>query len=413
MAKLITSFDLNTNDMSALTESRSFVVSGEDGATFYIQVFDSSAPTKFYDFKTQTFVTTFSSNNSLKGTISGGTFSKTILFPASASAITYTILLFAEPHFDTELSGMSQSNILYRTTINQVANSTITFTPITTVSAKFASMPSNVTSTASPLRTGTTVKSVNWAVSGATTSENSFGLYETDNDNINNNLVLEDTNWYFTTTDTVDGAISPTDKNSGLIVIVDDVTYLTAGMYVTAVSSGSLSGTPYISKIDIPSKTLTLSAAQTFADGITLTFQARGPEDIAKATGVVFTPQDFTLTATQLTKTIRAGSADANLNVNGTHGISGNEKSAIRGLFINEGNENTVSSVSVESASAGTLVISSAQSDDLAVGGKLYIDGTALHWTLAGTINIESHPTSNTIIYYNLDNILTPGVSSA
>ena len=53
-------------------------------------------------------------------------------------------------------------------------------------------------------------------------------------------------------------------------------------------AAGSLSGNPSITNIDTATKTLTLSAAQSFADGITLTFRSYGKANIKSALGLNF-----------------------------------------------------------------------------------------------------------------------------
>ena len=53
--KLIRNFEINTNDLSALQEDRSFKVSGDDSAVFSLQVKTSTG--KFYNFKSKLFAT--------------------------------------------------------------------------------------------------------------------------------------------------------------------------------------------------------------------------------------------------------------------------------------------------------------------------------------------------------------------
>ena len=55
------------------------------------------------------------------------------------------------------------------------------------------------------------------------------------------------------------------------------------GSTITAVSSGSLSGTPTVTAINTSTKIITLDGSQTFADGITLTFSAAYDEDLLKS----------------------------------------------------------------------------------------------------------------------------------
>lgn len=69
------------------------------------------------------------------------------------------------------------------------------------------------------------------------------------------------------TTQTVNGATTSSKE-----VVLDSVDGLFVGQTIYAVSSGSLSGYPTIDTINETTKKITLTSAQTFADGITLTF---------------------------------------------------------------------------------------------------------------------------------------------
>jgi len=90
----------------------------------------------------------------------------------------------------------------------------------------------------------------------------------TDDTSTNQVVPLANTNGLkAVTTQTVNGAIA-----SKTTVVLDAVTGLWEGQKIVAVSSGSLTGVPYIQSISASSKTIVLSAEQTFADGITLTF---------------------------------------------------------------------------------------------------------------------------------------------
>ena len=97
------------------------------------------------------------------------------------------------------------------------------------------------------------------------------------------------------TTQTVDGAI--TDSK---YVTLDSVDGLGIGQSLYAVSSGTLTGTPVITSINETNKKITLSTAQTFADGITLTF----PNSIISGPGIdntVVNPYVDTISSLNLT----------------------------------------------------------------------------------------------------------------
>ena len=60
--------------------------------------------------------------------------------------------------------------------------------------------------------------------------------------------------------------------SSATALILDDVSRLETGMTLTAIESGSVSGSPVISSINITTKTVTLSVAQSWADNKEITF---------------------------------------------------------------------------------------------------------------------------------------------
>ena len=101
--KLIKGFEINTNDLPALQESRSFKVKGDSSAVFSLQVKTSTG--KFYNFQSKLFETTITSEHRLTNqTIIGKFYSGEIVFPVDTDGETYTILLTAEPHFDTKIA---------------------------------------------------------------------------------------------------------------------------------------------------------------------------------------------------------------------------------------------------------------------------------------------------------------------
>ena len=476
--KKINSFNINESDLATTTSSRQYTVEGEKDAEFILQVFNSSQ--QFYDFKTKSFSTTFTSTSSLGVKMSGGnSYNGSIDFPANASGDTYTILLLTPPDKDTELT-FGQGANSYSTTITQVANTTLTFTPITASSANYKTFPTSVTSTTTPTSTTTVIKSLSWEIENTDSDARGFGL----------RLIRQpiDTDWYFTTTETVDrsslntvtgtvnGAVDDGDEvthdqkteeigiktgdyvfgtgvtvgttaadaptgttitlsaamsidndvsltfiTASTEVIVDDLTDIVTGMFISAVSGTNsyLIGTPTVKYIDINTKTLTLSTAQAFIDGITLTFQARGSSIIKKVVGgdIDFSNWNANVvsaTSAALTKTVRTTSSSTTVNLNGTYGIAGGNHVTIAGVGVYNASANTVVSVSA-SSSAGSMVVTLDQSDSelgLTAGTTIYFTGSTQKVTITNTIPITRNPDANRTIYLNLDNFITVGAAS-
>ena len=186
-------------------------------------------------------------------------------------------------------------------------------------------------------------------------------------------------------------------------------------MHITGVSSGSLSGTPVITAIDTVNKTLTISSAQTFADGITLTFQARGSSVIQKSINASINFSNFTSTTTsavaaELTKTVRTTpTGSTTVELNGTYGIAGGGHVTISGRGIVNTSANTVQSVDA-SSEEGSVVLQVAQ--NVKAGTLLRLTGSTQSIDIDNKFTIKSYPTSNKTIYLNLDNFITPGAAS-
>jgi len=394
MAKIISSVQIDLSDMSAVATSRQLNISGERGSKFNLQVFNSSGA--FYDFTSKAFANGFISTNNLNITLGGGTYNTTLNFPASSGA-TYYILLFSTPESDTEFSKVSGAagKYIFSKSITQVANAVLTLAP-TNAGSGMKTMPSS-TLTASTTTIGSTDVSIDWGIENVETDGGGFGL----------RLIRQplEGDWYFQTTETVDGAIT-----SATEVKVDDLTDLTEGMLITAVSSGSLSGTPTITAIDTNEKTLTLSVAQTFADGITLTLRARGSNKIRSATGVNLSIGTITATETELTKTVRTAPSSTTVNLNGTYGIAGGGHVKMKGLNVNNATANTVQSVSA-SSSAGSMVMSLDQTG-VTVGTTLTFKGSVRIITLTGTVTVNAHPDTNRTINLDVDQFITLGAAS-
>ena len=390
---------MDLSDMGAGAVSRQLIVSGEKDANVNIQVFNNSG--SFYDFTTKSFTSGFSSSKNINVNLTGNNFIKNINFPATSGA-TYTVFLYSTPDSDTEFSKLSGAHgkHMLKKSITQVGNAVLTLAP-TNAGSGMKTMPTT-TLTASATESESTDIEISWTIENVETDANGFGL----------RLIRQpiDTDWYFQTTETVNGAIT-----SSTQVIVDDLTDIGIGMVITAVSSGSLSGTPTITVIDVDTKTLTLSVAQTFADGITLTMQARGTVDIQRAIGLGLhfnrnATANLQATTTALTKTVRANSSGTTIDLNGTYGIAGGGHVVIKGLGVNNSSTNTVQSVSASSGAGGVVM----QLDQTGVltGSTISFGGSTRIVTLTGIVTSLSYPSSNREINLNLDNFITLGAAS-
>ena len=392
--KKIYNLQVNTSDMEAGITTRSFTVSGDKGAGFILYVIQEGT-IKYYDFADKSFELGHNNiDNNLKIELKSKVYNGQITFPSGAA--TYIIKLMATQ--GTEIQG-SNKYIISKSITKLASDATVTFQAATANTSNYATFPTT-TSSGSPTEAASF--SFNWDITNASTDSHGFGLIPQD-------VIyrIESNAWYFTTTDTVDGAIT-----SATEVVVDDVTDIVVGMIITGVSSGSLSGTPYILAIDTDTKTLSLNTSQTFSDGKTLTFKAVGPAAIKNAIGLEVEFVEFPeIDPTALTKTIRAGSSGTTLNLNGTYGISGGVNIPVSGLGIdNSSGQTTVTSVSA-SSSAGSIVVNNSQSDIAAVGTVLTFSDVHQVINIRGTIKILQYPTANRTINLDLDNLISVGTA--
>jgi len=187
-------------------------------------------------------------------------------------------------------------------------------------------------------------------------------------------------------------------------------------MSIIAVSAGSLAGAPFITAIDTATKTLTLSVAQAFADGITLTFKAVGTEPIQAATGLLLGDINYTIDfPSQTNQQVRvAPSASTTILMKDTYGISGGKKFSYSGTGVDNTTTNKVVAVTTADVGGGggdgAITVQLAQTLD--VGTVLTFKDIFQSFTLRGSIKIDTFPSSNKTINIDLDSISTPGVAN-
>jgi len=435
--KLIKGFEINTNDLSALRESRSFKVKGDKGAVFSLQVKTSIG--KFYNFKSKLFETTATSEHRLPNqAIIGKLYSGEILFPADADGETYTILLRAEPHFETEISSdltgtgtsgeaLTFNPVLFQTSITQVADVIIYISPIAATTANYtdATLLQKVTITKSPTVTFPTTTTVSWTIANDADDGVGFGLIPidtlkrvTDDASLGSASAIEGAAWYASTTAVINDTRSDDGGGSTRYnYTVDSISDLSVGMTITAISSGTLGALPTLTRARSYSEGsnrtksfIKMNAAKAFANGITLTLKGYGMNTVNKALGCDITLSNFKLTQTPLTTTVRGAISDTTaIDVNGTYGIS--KGVFIEGFGVDNSVSNPIAAIADADETGGRITSTTAQT--LASGTTLNIIGSSNSYTITGDITVNKVPTSNgKIIYLDLDKLLTLGTAS-
>ena len=370
---VITEFNINEEHMSEPGGVKQLSVIGDPFATFSLTITTDDATVKYYNFSSNTFSTTYS-KLSFEKLNTTGLYKKTITFPTSTSNVVYSVRLQAEPHFDTELqlsgvlSKISQTKKIY-----QYAKKKITFTSSSETSTSVLTFPTDVEINTSPsfvtiddVRTksfniGNIEKTLSWT-------------YTVDKDKriiIKRQPLIED--FETTTTQTVDGVVDVSDSNSGTIVILDSIEGLFVGNTITAVSSGSIIGSPAITAIDTTDKKITISIGQNFADGITLTFTDVGLRAMRSFNDTSFELNNFQATLNTLTTTVTSDVEDnTSIPVNSIVGITPKPL------------EKTVSNTFVNT----TKIAFNDNIDDLAVGQTLVEGKNLAGQSIVGAPNI-------------------------
>jgi hypothetical protein len=391
MIKKIKSLTVSLATIPSGGETRTVSIEGENNASFILQIVNGS--NQFYNFITRSFVSVSSPQTILRRSILGNRFNTNISFPSGGSS--YNLILISDPNDPDSVLDLSKGNGAINKKINQVNNSTISFSLVTENSATYTTLPTPANTTGSPIKLYDIDIDRDFTVTNVSTDANGFGL------------VLDrqpvDSDFVFRQTQTVNGATS-----SSVDVVLDSVTDISVGMVLTGVSSGSLTGKPVVKAVDTNTLTVSLSSAQSLADGITLTFDAIGFKSIAKAIGASMSLQSATATAPVLTKLVRTAiSNSTTINVEGTYGIA--KGAAFSGADVDNSSANTVQSVSA-SSTAGSFVCQVNQT--LEENQKISFKGCSQTIDVATTLNVKRYPSSNRTISILLDNFITPGVGS-
>jgi hypothetical protein len=403
----INSFEIDTSEMSNIPQSRRYTVSGDIGASFTIVALQnsssSSTHTLYYDFNSSAFESGHNDDqNNLNITLTSTVYKDNINFPDGGGDFVIKLIQ----------TNSDKTNIISKSISKVSAATTLTFQAETSNTNSYETLPT--TTSKGVLNTSGSV-SFNWDITNKKTDTYGFGLLQNTSSAFDFDLTLENSTvpnirnaWYFKATDTVDGAIT-----SATAFRVDDLTDLVVGMQITGVSSGSLSGTPFITSIDTGDKTITISSVQTFADGITLTFKAYGIDNIKSAIGAVFEFPDITITPTVLTKAVRTDvNSSASIDLVDTYGIAGGNLVTYKGVGVDNSASNRVTEIATADVDGSNGVITVERAQTLSQGVVLTFIGSFAIINFSGNIIINSYPNVNRTINFDLDKFLSIGLDS-
>ena len=417
--KSINSFNILNKTIESTAQSIECFIQGDIGSYCHLHIFDNSSPTKFYNFKTKSFVNGFNSQNNLNIVLDGNTFNFTIKIPSSSGGNSYTFLLIPNYHFGTQIVGGSIG--LLKQTINQEKDVTVRFsTSSDQADTNFVGIGAFIGSTSSSSNSRST-RTVSISEDLADTGDGlSLGYkYSFDTTGFGgsstprkaflaDSLQPADTDFFTKLTKETNGTGS-----SSTSLILNDVDNLVVGMSLVDIESSSVttSGSlgvltyPTITAINTQTKTVTLSSAHSWADAKDITFRAYGSELIRLSTNlnvsfdlsVVPTGPLATTDFGGGSVTVNGDQASNSINVDGIRGVS--VGSRIFGPGVNFANgANTVTAVH---ASGSPITLADTQV--LADNTILTVYGSSINANIRGSMIINSFPSVSTDVFYDID----------
>ena len=240
--------------------------------------------------------------------------------------------------------------------------------------------------------------------------------------NLNNGTWNQGAMYWQSSNYTADGG--GTDSTSLTLTSVDG---LVVGMQVSSINSVYQEELRSITAINTSTKTVTLDGNETWSDTHVIIFRAYGPSLISQAIDIKLSVDSTTAKLGQITTSIDDEltsnvTAGADINVNGTLGISKGATIRMRGL--NKSSSESACTVSAVDSVAngggingGAIQLANGQleaSSDrpIRTKTKIYIDGSSNELFLTGNINVTKFPDTNQNIYIDTDKMLTAGTAT-
>lgn len=421
---IITSVQINTDNIFSKAENREFVVSGEPGAVFSMTVTNGS--NHFYNFSED-----LDKNGQLKTALAFsatpaklvqkklnefGVYTGSILFPTVSADDEYEIIVYADGHYNTTFEqSLSKSNIYKLPIIYQFKDTTLTFSLSSAAnSSDYNNLPNDVTSIGFENRKASF--SINWPVTLS-------------NDDLVTHFVIakQPSANDFTFTTTKD---TKTAGSSSVSLELKDIKGLSAGMAVsgTGIASGATiknltpgffdqnksSDLEDVYSIPIEAATVNgeeivrdssggtavISAASTFVADRTLTFTGKGPGHSDVFNNTDFTISNFKVTIDPVVTTTDLAVDDSlTIPLASTVGIKAAETVIMSGIGV-------IGTPHVDAVSNGVNITASAK-QTIENGQTITFTGSSRSATITADVSIESHGVDDLTLTLALDNILT------
>ena len=419
--KEIKTFKIDSTPMSKTATTRTYTVTGDEGASFSLMVMNEDS--HFYNFPENTdpvlgtkpapAFTATPVQLDMVTLNSGGVYSNTISFPAITDDDKYEIILTAKQD-SVIVDSLSTENNFFAPVIDQYDDPTITFSLLHSASSVIE--PSNVTSTGISSRVGP---------SGETTFSISFDITLNDGECVIARQPLQ-SDFEFTTTKTtrtagssavnleltnIEGLSAGMSVSGTGIASSSEIKYIIPGYknYENTYATGDVYNTPVavetVNGKDVVSEdkggTVFINNASTFVVDRTITFTGKGVTAARIFSGLDVEITNLALTIDPIvTTTDAAVDNSTTIPITSTTGIKVADTVLMTGIGV------TASSPHVDAVSAGVNVtVSSAQT--LENGQTVTFTGSSRSAKVTCDIKINSYGRSDLTLTLNLDNILT------
>jgi len=276
---VINSFDIDYSDIKQSGENRRFIINGSEGASF--SMFVTNEDNSYYNFETNSFQTNKYTLSNIK--ITGGSYSNFISFPSVSDADQYNIYLFAElgtKHADyrearfadgtLDLNNTTGSNsLLLQKVIYQKLDTSFRVAPASPTSGNdFDSM--SVTTQIVTSSFGKSTPKIPFSITSTSASTKAFqinnqptqnDIYATETRTVALAKDIPGENIYpaVSNTDTVDGAVSGTNKivmdtNVASKMVVGDRVTVTSAVATDTVDGAVGGGVKVVMDNNVASK---------------------------------------------------------------------------------------------------------------------------------------------------------------
>ena len=218
--------------------------------------------------------------------------------------------------------------------------------------------------------------------------------------------IPSDISFIYGTNLSVGAGTAATPSTNPTMLYLGSLHQLAIGMALIAIQSGTVTGSPVITKIDVAKKMVTLSVAQTWLTGKKMAFQGYlGNPQVNSATGANIEITDMSIELVPFTATVNgATTLSQTITLDSVYGIRSGAESAItvKGIGLDNTTQQEVTGLSY---GGPTITVTSNQS--LKDNTILTFEGCSQRAVFKAKIKVTKIPKEDLTLNILLDNILT------